>query len=380
MMRKRIFLALFALALVAALLTAAMRNGSGRATPTRSSAASTDREVRADCTRQSGVRRHACHREAFASQARAGGAGAAIAGVEEHLRREPDFINSCHMTMHDIGLATIAREDGNLDKAMEQGSSLCGAGYYHGVLERALMEAGDLQRAVASLCTTRLEASQDCAHGLGHGLFAATGYDLQRSLALCDGMIREEIGSCVGGIFMENVESLFGNDSSPWIRADDLEYPCLLVRESQAPACYSQVVERMRLEGRTPAAMLRGCASLSRRRTACAHTVGIHVAIGRNVLRPVEQTHRICRTVFPEGGDDCIASAAAAYASFTAAVSHSASLCRLQAPAARGRCARETGVVLRHRMPPAAVRRACSELGPRWSDCLAGAGMGRTPT
>src|SRR5215470_590634 len=67
---------------------------------------------------------------------------------------------NCHPVAHRIGSATLARDHGNVSKAFAQGSSACFSGFYHGILERALLrlktyDAASLASVSRRLCADR---------------------------------------------------------------------------------------------------------------------------------------------------------------------------------------------------------------------------------
>jgi hypothetical protein len=75
-----------------------------------------------------------------------------------------------------------------------------------------------------------------CFHGLGHGVLAYTGYDMQKAVQLCDKMGTQEYGyreasECVGGTTMEMVSGVHDLDLwqiqlQNYLREDDPHYPC----------------------------------------------------------------------------------------------------------------------------------------------------------
>lgn len=75
-----------------------------------------------------------------------------------------------------------------------------------------------------------------CFHGLGHGILAYTGYDMERAVELCQKTGSEELNyvesaECIGGITMEMVSGV--HDKTAWekqkgkyFKATDPLYPC----------------------------------------------------------------------------------------------------------------------------------------------------------
>ena len=72
-----------------------------------------------------------------------------------------------------------------------------------------------------------------------------TGYDLPRSLEVCDQLAGSwDQTACTGGVFMENISSSYGIKSK-WLRDDDLLYPCKTVAERHKLYCYLMVTSRI---------------------------------------------------------------------------------------------------------------------------------------
>lgn len=145
------------------------------------------------------------------------GAGQAFAMLEA-LAEEPRVAQLGHPLAHDLGRFAF-RHHGSAEAAFLVCPPNMASGCYHGVLEayvRGLGGALDAD-ALGDVCGRAvLEARGpfgqfQCLHGMGHGLMMYAGYDLDRSLALCDLLRSEwERGSCHGGVFMENIASAIG--------------------------------------------------------------------------------------------------------------------------------------------------------------------------
>jgi hypothetical protein len=72
-----------------------------------------------------------------------------------------------------------------------------------------------------------------------------TGYDLPRSLAICDELATSwDQTSCTGGVFMENISSSYGI-TSKWLKDDDPIYPCQVVADKDKLYCYLMVTSRI---------------------------------------------------------------------------------------------------------------------------------------
>jgi hypothetical protein len=97
-----------------------------------------------------------------------------------------------------------------------------------------------------------------CFHGLGHGVFAYFGYDLDETVAFCRGLGTEEYNNreyieCIGGSIMELMGG-GGHDREAWLDArgkyltDDPLSPCMsdvIVDESAKEICLDYLTPRI---------------------------------------------------------------------------------------------------------------------------------------
>jgi hypothetical protein len=193
-----------------------------------------------------------CLEQAFGNVAYYKGPKPAIRLFDRKMGTDRSIERNCHRIIHSIGSASLARYDGNVAKAFAEGSASCWSGYYHGILERAFVDADpdDLGAISRRLCDDEGIRRTDyiayqCVHGLGHGLMIYTGYNLPVSLEICDQLATEwDQSSCTGGAFMENISSSYGF-TSQWLKEDDLVYPCNSVAERHKYYCYLMVTSRI---------------------------------------------------------------------------------------------------------------------------------------
>ena len=61
---------------------------------------------------------------------------------DQRIASDPAIEASCHRIAHMIGSAALARFEGNVSQAFTAGTASCNSGYYHGILERALVGVG----------------------------------------------------------------------------------------------------------------------------------------------------------------------------------------------------------------------------------------------
>src|SRR5262249_59474301 len=120
------------------------------------------------------------------------GPGPAFEELNSLLQQNLDAVRAdCHTITHNIGSATLARYKGDAAEAIGSGgamqdATMCGSGFYHGLIEYALRAAPNekvLVKKVTGMCADRKALSTtfalyQCLHGLGHGLTIFTGDNL----------------------------------------------------------------------------------------------------------------------------------------------------------------------------------------------------------
>ena len=309
-----------------------------------------------------------CLEQAYGNLAYTEGPKPALRRLVADMAAKPDVERGCHRIVHTIGSATLARDDGNVGKAFTEGDSTCWSGYYHGILERALLDAKNevlLRAAVRGVCAEVLRdepqfISYQCVHGLGHGLMILTGLDLPRSLEQCEGLKTQwEQISCDGGVFMENFNTSYGV-TSRYVKDDDLLYPCDAVAERHKLYCYLQITDR--LLGATnydwkKAATL--CAGAERAwRATCFQSYGRSASGTARLDR--DQLLQYCGVPAPRWRGDCVYGAVRDITSNDAASTRAIAYCNAVEARLRGRCFYGLGtIVAGFDQAPAALARAC---------------------
>ncbi len=245
----------------------------------------------------------ACSMERWERTTLAFGASSAMKGLRTAYARSAEVASDCHQLSHVIGNASVALHDRNIAAAFAEGDSFCWSGYYHGVVERAIVEVGErtvLEHA-DSLCAAipgKERYSFDyfnCVHGLGHGIMAIKDGELFDSLVLCDRLTGEwERKSCYGGAFMENIMVDNRTHRSKYLSQDDLLYPCTAVDDRYKEQCYlmqtSFALSRMNYDFQRAFAL---CATVSGAfRGVCMQSIG-RDASGYSIS-DVARTTRTC--------------------------------------------------------------------------------------
>jgi hypothetical protein len=294
-----------------------------------------------DCTSQR------CKEQAFGNMAYLKGPKQALARFRTYYG---DFSDpGCHRVAHAIGSASLARNKGDVAKTFAEGSADCFSGYYHGVLERSLLSVksydanalGDVVRGLCGQIESRgsLWLVYQCLHGLGHGLMITTGYSLPLSLRVCDRLSTPwERTSCSGGVFMENISTMYGV-ASRWVRDDDPVYPCNSVAERYKLKCYEIVTSRiLRVNGGSWEKAAETCATVEKDWVAvCFRSLGRDSA-GQAHEDPA-RIRELCAVSRPHGGEaDCVEGAARAMVGNFGNGKRASELCNTTELGLRGQC------------------------------------------
>lgn len=171
--------------------------------------------------------------------------------IFEQNENNPIFFEKCHTTLHFLGQEAY-KITKNTSKALTEGTPICFAGFYHGVLEAYLTEKdliknnAELIKVIPTLCDTEgsfpiKKIYNECLHGLGHALMFATDDELPESLKLCDTLKSEaDRDWCYSGSFMENSTSSTNKDHpSKYLKSDDPMYPCNILESKYGNMCYT---------------------------------------------------------------------------------------------------------------------------------------------
>ncbi len=126
------------------------------------------------------------------------------------------------------------------------------ASCYHGLIIKAIGLYGNSNAAERIITACKQSPSPvlaQCAHALGHGFLAWSGYaNLIPALHQCDTIARDHSDvmgfPCYDGVFMENVWAIHdGGTPSPdrWIKPEDPLYPCSdpRIAKTYLPGCWS---------------------------------------------------------------------------------------------------------------------------------------------
>jgi hypothetical protein len=226
-----------------------------------------------------------------------------------HLHELSSQYGDCHLQAHKAGRFAYRIYS---TEAFRSIASECHAGGFHGAVEAYFKERGTAHLAddVKVICRSELNPffSHQCMHGIGHGLMAATNYDLPHALESCN-LLKEWQASCWTGVFMENIVGGLGGHeghqeghgaSARHYVNEDPHYPCTIVAEKYKSSCYFlQPSRMMQLFGPNFARIASACADAPMpHRRICFESMGREVG-GMSRDRPTDAI-RFC-TNAPEG-------------------------------------------------------------------------------
>jgi len=155
--------------------------------------------------------------------------------------------HECHILGHDLGFFLYGYTD-DLLQALLLTDRTCGGSFYHGIMRayfttNLLSDNGVPSEIVASKACDELvdvtysQIRSECAHGVGHGLIIAHNYDALTAVTRCD-VFEDDFAlrSCVEGAFMQHSQR--GSTSGGTFDEDDPLFPCSVLDEKYAEACY----------------------------------------------------------------------------------------------------------------------------------------------
>jgi hypothetical protein len=188
--------------------------------------------------------------EQLTAEVQAHGTKAGMDLLEKLTNENPDANRDQHALVHELGKASYAYHNGDVQKALAECDTRFWSGCYHGTLQAYFGALSDVTSShMNSLCPAPEKGARDnflrynCLHGAGHGLAIKFDYDIAKSLAHCDllkgpNWDRE---SCYGGVFMENIVSFqqhHHDGKGGFITKDDLHYPCSVVTAKYGNSCW----------------------------------------------------------------------------------------------------------------------------------------------
>ncbi len=327
-----------------------------------------------------------CYEQAFGNLTYREGPKPALALYQKDMSSIHIVDVDCHRIAHAMGAAALLRFKGDVGQAIAAGSALCGSGYYHGIMERALIgtRIQGLASVARRLCSNSSVSSNEfltyqCIHGLGHGLMIYTGDDLPLSLKTCDQLqTRWDQLSCSGGVFMENFTTFY-KVRTHWVSSKDLLYPCDAVTVRYKYYCYDLVTAHI-----LPAVHW----NWKRAADVCWHAEKAWIAecfrsYGRDAWSTTGPSAswalRLCRLA-GSMQRECDFSVGLQIANDTAKLAPAAAFCNRTVPGVRSYCFKGMGVTASVLAPGAEALNACASVAGRYTlACFKGAEEGAVP-
>jgi hypothetical protein len=198
-----------------------------------------------------------CWQETIKSVLEKDGVSAAFELVSELYDQDKNFAKECHSYSHLIGQEAYVKYAEEKEITLDERTSDCGYGFYHGFMETLLLSTGDAKGAQqfceeVSAKSGLPNAWTACYHGIGHG--AIDGSDesawgniklLQKpGLTLCEDATSTSLQHylCVTGVY--NALDVLSNDPKhniTWLREDPFSFCNLEPSDYQEP-CYTNMV------------------------------------------------------------------------------------------------------------------------------------------
>ena len=248
------------------------------------------------------VGRVSCYNEHLVQLLEDDGADRALAEVARLVAVDSAFASDCHQFAHDLGNAASAVYE-HIGDALAFDGTVCGSGYYHGLLEQAIGDlAGpdQLRDEVVSICPGARDDAPSvvtfqCVHGIGHGMMLNLD-DVHAGALVCSAFERSWAqASCVGGVHMENIMAFYNTEfvfadqrtveTTPDFSDTDPYYPCNTIAAPLQVACFEQHASYLLLSvGNEPTAAGELCAGSS---TDTAVVASCFAGLGRHLLGDV---------------------------------------------------------------------------------------------
>jgi hypothetical protein len=304
----------------------------------------------------------------------------ALADLQDMAARDPDINAQSHSIAHAIGELSL-RYYRTPGEALAHCNNDFQSGCIHGVVIGFLESTTD-SAAFVKLCAPDQIKGTDflrfnCLHGLGHAAMSLTKYNLQQALDKCDTLTMEwDQSSCYGGVFMENVVTLWeGNDFLTTYKKDDHLYPCTGLAEKYLVQCYLMQSSVILIKNRYDfAEAFTECdGAQPRYMSTCYQSLGREVS--GFTLRSTPKSLELCGLARAEMRYACIVGAAKNFVDFFGRIDEGAGLCQAADAGVKQACyfaiGEEAGVL---HTDMAGRRADCMKIESQYLDaCLQGA-------
>jgi hypothetical protein len=231
----------------------------------------------------------------------------------------------CHDVGHHLAVFLYAYFRDLNQTLLHADEKWCGGGVYHGIIEthfateKAIGKTNAADIDVKSICPSDPEnpytlARAECLHGIGHGVEVAHDYDVFAAVDSCKELdLHWERNRCYHGAFMENL--LYHRDTQAGVFDDnDILFPCNVVDQEAAPACYSYHASYILGKKRSFSEAFEECDKITPEEFVKYCYAGLGRSRATTAIGDMEKAHRYCRNGLPEYQTYCYRSIAGALA------------------------------------------------------------------
>jgi hypothetical protein len=316
----------------------------------------------------------------LAEDVRKHGTERAMSDLQTMAAKDPDISSQSHQIAHAIGELSV-RHYSTPGEALSHCTNDFQSGCIHGVVVSYLDSTDDPGAFVKMCARDQIKGSDflrfNCLHGLGHAALSLAQYNLQQALDRCDTLGAEwDASSCYGGVFMENVVTLWeGNDFLTTYSPDDHLYPCTGLADRYQLQCYlmqSSVI--LILNHYNFAEAFTECDS-----APSPYLAVCYMSLGREVsgytLRSAPESLKMCGLARAEMQESCLVGVVKNFIDFFGRIDEGVALCAMAGPTDQRGCyyavGEEVGVLSADLRQRAAD---CQKVASAFIDaCLAGA-------
>lgn len=204
-----------------------------------------------NCKKQTTESVNDCYSKLILNVFNSRGLNAALDQVAKIAGTDKTFAETCHQTMHDLGVAEykVYQKTGKITPSDK--FSYCNYGFYHSFMEAMVTSTGGVESA-KQFCDKlgTFNMISNCYHGIGHGLSSepeTTGNAFEMSLPglkVCR-ELPEDHGyrkSCQTGVF-NSIVILYDNPKYKLIKPDNAYTLCLnkSYTQGEKSACYLEM-------------------------------------------------------------------------------------------------------------------------------------------
>ncbi len=168
--------------------------------------------------------------------------------IDEGERQGLISNDACHGLLHYVGHAAFAENPQDYEALLSvvEGTN-CIGGYLHGIEAEIVLQSSNVVVDVQNFCTFQKEKRVNpgpCYHGVGHAAIELYGFDIHKSLALCDGLYGEperDLSNCYRGVFSEIGNLVTGYDGHTGLSIDVEQIPDL---NPEKPYAYCEMFDQ----------------------------------------------------------------------------------------------------------------------------------------